>query len=180
MIGINLLPPEQKKRIKMMVLYRNIISSGLILFLIFLLLTVFLTGVLTFLNLRYLAYEKNINDRQSMVIHTETIKTMQSRINNLNDNLSAIKKIEDGKSDVYGLLDKISNELFTGVKVYSLEINKESRLVTVSGFAALRANLVAIRDKINSSSDYKEADFPLSNLANPANINFRFSFTYNF
>ena len=162
-----------------MLLYQNVISSGLLLFLMFLVLTLFLAGALIFLNLQYLAFEKSINDEQSVIIQSESIKTIQNRIKELNDDLLAIKKIEDSKSDLYGVLDKINEELLTNVKIYNLDINGESKLVTVSGFAVLRADLVAIREKINSSSDYKEVEFPLSNLANPANINFRFSFSYN-
>ena len=159
-------------------LYRDVISSGLLLFLMFLLLTVFLAGSLTFLNFRYSAFEKNINDQQSKIIQTETIKTIQGRIDNLNSSLSALKKIQDKKSDLYGVLDKVDTELFKQVKIYSLQIDRESKLITVSGFAPQRENLVEIRDAIDASPDYKEVEFPLANLANPTNINFHFSFTY--
>ena len=161
-----------------MILYQNIVSSGLLLFLMFLLLTVFLAGSLTFLNFRYLAFEKNINDQQSRVIQTETIKTMQSRIDDLNGSLSALKKIQDGKSNLYEVLDKVNAELFKEVKIYSLQIDRNSKLITVSGFSPLRENLVKIRETIDNNPNYKEVEFPLANLANPININFRFSFTY--
>jgi predicted RND superfamily exporter protein len=179
MIKMNLLPPEQKKRIKILILYRDIISSGLILFLLFLLLIIFLGGSLTFLNMQYLAFEKDINDQQSRIIQTETLKTIQNRIKELNDGILAIKKIEDSKSDLYEVLDRINEEIFQGVKIYSLQIDNDSKLITVSGYSSSRENLVAIRKILNGDSHYKEVDFPLSNLANPTNINFRFSFTYN-
>jgi len=184
MIKMNLLPPGQKKRIKILILYRDIISSGLILFLMFLLLIIFLGGSLTFLNMQYLTFEKDINDQQSRVIQTETsktipLKTIQDKIKELNDGILAIKKIEDAKSNLYDVLDRINEEIFQGVKIYSLQAENDSKLITVSGYSSSRENLVAIRKILNSDSHYKEVDFPLSNLANPTNINFRFSFTYN-
>lgn len=179
MIKMNLLPPEQKKRIKLLILYQNIISSGLLLFLMFLLLTIFLGGTLTFLNSQYLAFEKDINDQQSRIIQTETLKTIQNRINELNEGLLAIRKIQDNKSDLYNVLDSINEEIFQGVKIYSLQIENDSKLITVSGYASSRENLVAIRKILNNNPHYKEVEFPLSNLANPTNINFRFSFIYN-
>jgi len=178
MIKINLLPPQQIKRIKMMIAYQNAISSGLILFSMFLLVIVALASFLTLLNFKYFIFERGINEEQAKVVQTESIKTIQKRVKELNDDLSLIKKIQDTKSDLYGILDKVNEELFGGVKIYTLEIDKESKLISVTGNSLLRENLVAIRNIIKSNPHYKEIDFPLSNLANPRNINFRFSFIY--
>jgi hypothetical protein len=178
MIKINLLPPQQIKRIKLMIAYQSAISSALILFLFFLLMVVAMASFLTLLNFKYSAFEKSINEEQTKVIQTDSIKTIQKRVKELNEDLSAIKKIQDTKSDFYGILDKVNEELFGGVKVYSLEIDRETRMVSVTGNALLRESLVAIRNILKNNPHYKEMDFPLANLANPRNINFRFTFTY--
>ena len=161
-----------------MIVYQNAISSGLILFLMFLLLIVFLASFLTLLNFKYFVFEKNINEEQTKIVQTESIKTMQKRVKELNEDLSKIKKIQDSKSDLYSILDKANEELFDGVKIYSLEIDGKSKTISVTGNSPFRENLVIIRDIIKNNPHYQEVDFPLSNLANPRNINFRFSFIY--
>lgn len=178
MIKINLLPPQQIKRIKLMIAYQNAISSALILFLMLLMVIVALASFLTLLSFKYSVFERNINEEQTKIIQTDSIKTVQKRVKELNEELLVIKKIQDTKSDLYGVLDKVNEELFSGVKIYTLEIDKESKLIRVTGNSSLRENLVIIRNILKNDSHYKEVDFPLSNLANPRDINFRFSFTY--
>lgn len=157
---------------------QDVISSTLLLFLMALSLVVIMGLFLTLLNLKYLAFERDINNEQAKVIQTESIKTIQKRIKELNEDLSAIKKIQDTKSDLYGVLDKINEELFKEIKIYNLEINNETKAISVAGLSLFRENLVKIRNTIEKSPHYQEIDFPLSNLANPRDINFRFSFKY--
>jgi hypothetical protein len=178
MIKINLLPPQQIKRVKMMIAYQNVISSGLIVFLMFLLVIIIMASFLIFLNFKYSLFERNINEEEAKIVQTESIKTMQKGIKEINDDLSEIKKIQDAKSDLYGILDRINEELFRGVEIYALEIDNKSKTINVTGHSSYRENLVEIRDILKDDSRYKNVDFPLSNLANPRDINFRFSFTY--
>ncbi|OGZ33094.1 MAG: hypothetical protein A2V69_02785 [Candidatus Portnoybacteria bacterium RBG_13_40_8] len=180
MLTINLIPPQQKERIKLKIYYQNIISSGFILFLLILLLIIFLAGILIFLHFRYLFIEDKISVEQSKIIQTESYKGMEKKITNLNKELSEVKEIQDKRSDTYQILNDISQNLLIGVRIYNLRIDKSSNRVTVIGFAPLRENLLNIKSILEANPKYNkgEIDFPLSNLANSSNINFRFSFTY--
>ncbi|MFZ5559199.1 MAG: PilN domain-containing protein [Patescibacteria group bacterium] len=180
MIRTNLLPPEQKERLKLRISYQNIISSGFILFLLILLLVIILAGFLTFLYFNYWDIENKIAIEQSKVIQTETIKGMEKKIKDLNKELVELKRIQDKRSNIYQILDNISRNLLIGVKVYTLEMDGDSKLVSVTGFSSTRENLLAIKKALEDNPNYKNIDFPLSNLANPQNINFRFSFTYEY
>jgi len=178
MLRINLLPPQQKKRLELKALYQNIISSGFILFLLILFLIVFLAGFLIFLNFRYRVIENRITVEQSKIIQTQTVKEMEKKLKDLNRELEELGEIETGRSNLYSILDNISSNLLLGVRVYTLEVNRSSEMVTISGFSPSRENLLAIKKILETDSHYKNVDFPLSNLANPQNINFRFSFIY--
>lgn len=178
MLRINLIPPEQKERLRLRIYYQNIISSGLILLLLILILIIFLAGFLTFLHFRYWSIENKIIIEQSKVIQTETIKGMERKVKDLNKEISELKDIQNKKSNFYSILNDISQNLLVGVKIYSLEIDRTSKLVTVIGFSPTRDNLLSIKKTLETSPNYKNIDFPLSNLANPTNINFRFSFNY--
>jgi len=178
MLDINLLPPQQKKRLKLRIYYQNIISSGFILLLLILFLVVFLAGFLIFLNFRYRVIENRITVEQSKIIQTQTVKEMEKKLKDLNRELEELREIETERSNLYSILDNISQNLLVGVRVYSLEINRNSGMVTVTGFSHTRENLLTIKKILENSPNYKNIDFPLSNLANPKDINFRFSFTY--
>jgi uncharacterized membrane protein len=180
MLTINLIPPQQKERIKLKIYYQNVISSGFILFLLILLLIIFLAGILIFLHFKYQFIENEISVEQSKIIRTESYKGMEKKIINLNKELLEVKEIQDSKSNAYQILDDISQNLLIGVRIYNLKIDKSSNRVTVTGFAPTREDLLKIKNILETSPKYnKESiDFPLSNLANPANINFPFSFTY--
>lgn len=180
MIKTNLLPFEQKERIRLRVLYQNIISSGFILFLLILLLIIILAGFLTFLYFNYWDSENKIAIEQSKVIQTETIQGMEKKIKDLNKEIVELNGLQDKKSNIYQILDNISRNLLIGVRVYTLEINRESKLIKVAGFSSSRESLLAIKRALENNPNYKNIDFPLSNLANPKNIDFRFSFNYTY
>lgn len=178
MLRTNLIPPEQKERLKWKNYYQNIISSGFILFLLILIFIISLAGILLFIHFKYLSIENKITIEQSRIIQTESYKDLEKKIINLNKNLADFRKTQNQKSNIYSLLDNISSNLLVGVTVYSLEVNRASKLITITGFSSTREILLAIKNNLETDSNYKDVDFPLSNLANPRNINFRFSFTY--
>ncbi len=178
MIKISLLPPQQIQKIKSLIIYQYAFFSVLIIFLMLLVVLIVLASFLLFLNLKYASLEKNIDLEQVKVVQTESIKTLQIKVKDLNESMAKIKKIQDKRTNLYGVLETITGELLSNVKIYTLEIN-EKGLISVTGNASFREDLVAIRKILNTNPRYKEVDFPLSNLANPQNINFRFSFLYN-
>jgi len=178
MLKINLLPTEQKERLATESRYRNIISSGFILFLLTLLSIIISAGFLIFLHFKYQDIENKITVEQSKVIQTETVKGMEKKVNELNRELIEIRNLQDKKDGLYTIIDIVSRDILNGVRVYSLNIDRDSQIVIVSGFSSTRENLLAIKNKLETDPRYKNVDFPLSNLANPKDINFRFSFTY--
>lgn len=175
---MNLLPNKQIKRIKLLICYQNIVYSGLILILLILLLIFLLGGFLIFLNLKYQNIEKKIMTEQSRVFEARTIKGMERKISELNEELNKLEQIQNQKTNIYQVLDEISRNLLIGVEVFTLEINRESSRVLISGHSATRDNLLAIKKTLESSPDYENIDFPLSNLTESKDIDFQFSFIY--
>lgn len=174
---MNLLPTKQRKKIGLKIIYQNIIFSGLILILLILILIVFLGGFLIFLNFKYHSIEKKITIEQSRVIQTETIKGMERKVKELNKELVELKETQAKRSNLYQVLENVSQKLLLEVEVYSLEIDREAEKVTITGHSSTREKLLAIKETLETSPEYKNIDFPLSNLTNPKDIDFRFSFT---
>lgn len=177
---MNLLPIRQRKKVKLEFIYQNIIFSGLILVLLILILTVFLGGFLIFLNFKYHSIEKKIIIEQSRIIQSETIKGMERKVKEINKELTELEQIQIKQSNLYQVLENITQDLLLEVEVQSLEIDRETGKITVAGYSAFRENLLAIKETLESSPQYKNIDFPLSNLTNPKDIDFRFSFIYEY
>lgn len=160
-----------------MIFYQNIISVGLLLIVLILILILILGGFLIFLNLKYQNIEKKIVTEQSRVIQAETVRGMERKVKELNKELVALKEIQRKQSNLYQVLDNISNNLLKEVEVRSLEIDRESGRITIAGHAETREDLLAIKQILETSLEYKDIDFPLTNLTNPKDIDFYFSFT---
>lgn len=160
-----------------MIFYQNIIFSGLILILLILILTLVLGGFLIFSNFEYRTIEEKITIEQSRVVRTETVKGMERKVRDLNRELAQLKQIQNRQSNVYQILDNISQKLLKGVEIYNLEIDRESGKIMISGFSPTRDNLLTIKQILEATPEYKNVDFPLSNLTDPKDIKFYFSFT---
>jgi hypothetical protein len=176
---MNLLPTEQRKRFRLAIFYQKAISSGLILLLLLLVLILLLGGFLFFLNFTYQFIEGKIATEQSKIIQIWTVIEMEKRVEEFNNEIIGLKKIHSQQSNLYQVLDNISRNLLKGVEVHNLEIHRDSGMIMVSGYSSTRENLLIIKEILETNPDYyKDINFPLSNLTNPRDIDFHFSFTY--
>ncbi|MBD3282028.1 MAG: hypothetical protein GF387_00215 [Candidatus Portnoybacteria bacterium] len=177
---MNLIPLKQKKRIRLLMLYQNVVSSGLLFVFLILFLVIILGGFLIFLNFKYQEIERNIVLEQSQVIKDETVKGIERKIEGLNNNLRKIAEIQEEQSHVYEMLDNLSRNLFIDIRVDSLQVDSSSGKISVSGFAEERDSLLRIKETLENDKEYSDIDFPISNITNPRNIDFHFSFTYDY
>jgi len=178
MLKINLLPTKQRKRIRLLTSYQNIVFSGLILIILIIFLIIFLGGSLIFLNFKYQEIQKKISLEQSRIIYAETVEGMERKVKEINKELVDLRRVQNERSNLYQIIENISDDLLSDVKVYNLDVNSETKKITISGYSASREDLLSIKNTLETFSKYQDIDFPLSNLVNPKDINFRFSFTY--
>lgn len=178
MIRLNLLPTEEKKKIKLDFLQCNIIFSGLFLILLILILILILSGSLIFLNFKLYSISQETMLQQSKIVQTETIKGIEKKVKELNLQLTDLDKITKNQSNFYNVLSDIVPELLSRVEVYTIDMERETKTITITGYSSTRDNLLLIKKTLETSVKYKNIDFPISNLTNPKDINFRFSFTY--
>lgn len=175
---MNLLPAQQKKRVRLEIFYQNIIFSGLILILLVLFLILILGSFLIFLNFKYHTIEENITAEQSRIIQNETVKGMERKVSDLNKELKDLKETQKKSSNIYQFLDNVSQDLLSEVMIYTIEIDGELNKFTITGHADTRQELLTIKEKLNTSPEYKNVDFPISNLTEPTDIDFTFNFIY--
>ena len=178
MLRMNLLPIEQRKRVRMILYYQNVIFGGLFLIFLSILLILFLGAFLISLNFTYQTLEKEIVFEESKSIGEETVAGIEIKINELNQNLISLRNAQLNQSNIYKLIKNLYQNLFLGVQIHNLDIDGATKRVTVTGYSATRENLLTIKEILETSSEYKDVDFPISNLVNAKEINFRFSFTF--
>jgi Tfp pilus assembly protein PilN len=178
MIKLNLLPLEQKKRLRLHFIGYNVVFSGCFIIFLLLIFVLFLAGFLMFSNIESGLINQEIVGEQSRILQNNTIKGIEKKVKELNDELLNLDKITKNQSSFYQTLSNIIPELLSRVSVYTLEIDRATKVVTVAGFSSTRENLLEIKQKLENSPRYKKVDFPMSNLTNAKNIDFRFSFIY--
>lgn len=177
MMRMNLLPIEQRKRVRMILYYQNVIFGGLFLIFLIMLLILFLGAFLISLNFTYQALEKEIILEQSKSIGEETVVGIENKVEELNQDLISLRDTQFNQSNVYEIIEDLCQNLFLGIQIQSLDVNATAKKIIVIGYSPTRENLLAIKEILETSSKYKDVDFPLSNLVSAKDINFKFSFT---
>jgi hypothetical protein len=178
MLRMNLLPIEQRKRVRTILYYQNVIFGGLFLIILIMLLILFLGAFLISLNLTYQTLEKEIVFEQSKVVGEETVEGIEIKVKELNQDLIDLRNIQLNQAGVYKIIENLYKNLFSGVQIHNLDIDGATKKVTVTGYSATRESLLVIKEALETSPEYRDVDFPLSNLVSAKEINFRFSFTF--
>lgn len=169
MITLNLIPPEQKKLLKvkrLFLLLRNL--SGLILFF-----TIIIAIILTLINYSLtLSSELSQLNQKNLTFDEKGIKEINSKLKNIND-------IQTQHLYWPTTLRSIIEMIPTGVELKNLEIDS-TQLVKIEGVARTRNDYLNMLTALNNSEKIKDLESPLENLYSKENINFNLTLKYQF
>jgi len=172
---INLIPIEQKKKIRDNFYYRLIIIvfftvSALVIFLSLLISpSLFLSSI-----------KKNIINQKLTVQELEVIPKLDEQtleaLNNLNSKLYLIEKVKDSG---YLISQKVIQEVILrkipGIKITRIFYENDIALgkkISVSGIASGREELLLFRQRFEDYSLFKKVDLPISNFVKDSNLEF--------
>jgi len=172
---INLLPLKEKKEIWLKEKL-NLILNLEILFLIFL----FFFGF-TLCELRVF-FENQVGVFKAILFQekgiSEFIGNLEQKIENFNNLCSKIYNFYTNQKLFYPILKEISDSFTQGITLNSLTatFNKEEKviLISVSGLAQKRENLLALKEKLQKNKNFIEVIFPPENWIKPENVEFTF------
>ena len=187
---INLLPEKNKEELLMERNKRIIhILCSLILFFIVSLFLIFL-GIKFYLSNQVKLNQKILEESKEKFSQSE-VQNIQDKIELANSSFSKLRAFYNGKVYFSEILEKISTILPEGFSLDNLSIKldvKENKIPQVdgtekieverkvitnlSGFAPLREDLRAFKDKLEAEKSFKNIFFPSSNWVNKENINF--------
>ncbi len=175
---INLLPPQQIKKIRLVKLFQK--TTWLI----------FLAMLINFAGLGYL-YFLNY-DLEKALVETKS-KSLEKNIEEQAKNLAYL---EEKVKKTYGFVEKakdlnqenplkwseVLEELILfcgeGIKLGAINMDEKNlKEIRVSGTAKNREEIIQLKEKLGDSAFYEKIDFPISNLTSKENINFEFTLT---
>jgi len=172
---INLIPIEEKKKIRKDFYYRFFV----LFFIMLGLLTIVL--IVATLPAYFISLEKkiSINSRleiQKNEVMPELDQQAQTELKDLDAKLSLLDKAKRNK---YVFSQKVVSEIIskkiTGIKINRITYDNDSlegRVISVSGLAQNRETLLLFRKALEEDNSFKNVDLPISNFVKGTDIEF--------
>lgn len=169
-IGINLLPFNKKKEIKMAERFRAILGWEAIIIFVVVLFLGFSFGVDYLLSLDLqLASDDRIN--KSNVEQYKTIRYYESKFSEINSKISKISNIVGGQIYWLNLFSKLEDALPDNVEIGGMSTNNFS--VHFTGKAKTRDDLLLFKNNLEKEVCFENINLPLSDLVSKENIIFQ-------
>ncbi|MDD2807067.1 MAG: PilN domain-containing protein [Patescibacteria group bacterium] len=164
MIGLNLIPPEKKKEVRLMQLYvgiKNLIIS-------LLLLSIIVAVILLFVKMTL----QNNFDKvvAETTLTTKYINTFNNDIKKFNQLLGTVDNIQKNYIPWSTFIAKFSKLIPPNITLQSINI-KDSK-VLITGRAKTREDLLNLKNNLESSTFFSNSQIPLEDLLKKENINF--------
>jgi hypothetical protein len=173
---INLLPPEEKERIKNEKKRKMAIIYWFLTFFFIIVLTMVLCSLQFYLQCRA-DYQKVVLSSQEKLLEKSGIENLKSQINESNKifkNLSQFYKNKYFLTDAfYKIFDILPSEIH--LNSVNLSVSDENLKLNISGFSPTREILFDFRKKVEEAG-LKNINFPASNWVKANDITFFISF----
>lgn len=172
---INLIPNEEKKRMRKDFFLRLLIVLFFMLSFSFLIasVAVFPSLVLSYQN-KILITKKLENEKNQKI--PEVDEKAQNQVTELNEKLNLIEKAINNKY-IFSekVIDEILQRKIAGIKITKIFYQNDEfkgRIVTINGLANNREQLLLFRKSFEESTLFKDVNLPISNFVKDRNIQF--------
>lgn len=176
---INLLPKEKQQELR----YRRVFQT--MLSLIWISLASFLVALLSQLGVKVFLQGQQGRLNQSIEnLKQQTGKEENAQIKNqvrqLNDLVADYKALSSGLPKFSKALRAFAPLVPENVKITSMRIDAVKMAIDINGFSPSRELVIKLYDNVVADArDFPDIDYPLENVAKPADISFHFSFNVN-
>ncbi len=174
---INLLPPTEKKQLKLEKKIKLLVIFGLV-FLIFLIcLILSLFSIKTYIQAQVEA-EGIVLEEIKQELETSNSKGTQQIIKNYNEKLIKLKRFYSKQVYFTTNLRKVLDLTPSAIYFENLSFKKEKQAtsVTISGFSPTRDILTSFRERMEQEESITEINFSPLSWAKPKNIDFSVNF----
>ncbi len=174
MLKLNLLPPEEK--IESSLKWKYFVIKN---FILLNLTTTLVVAIVLFAAKLALIHELERVKSQAILVK-DTYQKINKEINNFNKKLGFISSMQNDFIPWSQILYSFFTNHFTdnNITIKTIEFDTINNTFTMSGIAATRNDLIALRDSLNKSELIENLDIPLSYLLKKENIEFNLSATF--
>jgi len=175
---INLIPNQEKKKMRAVFYYRLTTILFIALGLTMLIATASLVPALLLSSVKNELVSKKIDQQKENNI-SEIDQNVLEVVESVNDKINTIKK---SKQDTFMVSERVVDAILDGkmsdIKIFEISFvdnGDTGKLVKLSGEAPSRERLLIFSKNLESSPLFKSVDLPISNFIKGTNINFSLS-----
>lgn len=173
--NINLLPPDDQKLLIFEGHNRRIMQFGAWLILSLVLTAATALGAKFFLSATVRATSEQVQAKQAELVQIEE-SSVQTQVQVLDSNLQNFQNLDRQRMIWSGYLTELAKLLPHDIAVTSLTISRTTGKVEIAGTAATRESVLQLRENILASSYFEKINFPLFNLQQATNVNWKYQF----
>jgi len=170
----NLLPPQAKNELYEEEMKNLIIILGSLILIFLFSLTLILFGVKNYI-LEQANSEKITVDLEKKKLEDSEIQNLRTKIISINKTLSQLNFFYQNQVKLTEIFNKISDILPSQMYLTNFSYQKETNLVSLSGFSPTQEILLNFKKNLNK--EFSEVNFPLQNWIKSTDIDFQVTFT---
>lgn len=171
---LNLLPPQQKRELRLGILNQAITSTTIAVVFMILILALLLVVAQGFLTMNLEKANQELDFLQAKE-EMKQLEGLEKEIKDLNRNLAFLDKHYKERNLFSLFLDSLITDVPSGIRFNEIDINESDR-INISGHASTREILLVFKSNLERASYVSNFDFPLANLTQARDINFFLSF----
>ncbi|OGE78176.1 MAG: hypothetical protein A2751_03380 [Candidatus Doudnabacteria bacterium RIFCSPHIGHO2_01_FULL_46_14] len=172
---INLLPPEEQKEVARLEINAEILHFGIILTASLLVLAAVLFGVNLWLGRTVSKNDQEIA-KYSTQLEAYQGTSLQKEVAALNENIENFKMLSEQSMKWSPYLMELATLIPKDVSLDSIQLNRITGKVEVTGRASNRNSVLALRQRVLDSKHFKNINFPLYNLETARNVSWKYRF----
>lgn len=175
MIELNLLPPEEKKSLRLsqaqrwVVFYGSAILSSLLIFII-------LLAVIWFSLFIQITSLSASLDMAKQSQQGQDLGEQQNLIKDLNAKIQRVSQFEKNRKSYSTVLFALAKMMPAGTRLDRLTLDEDNKMA-IFGYATTREAVLNLKNSLEKSAVFTEVESPLSNLIKQTDINFSFTMT---
>lgn len=183
MIVLNLLPPIEKKALKLDYARRAVIFYGILILFLLGVFVIFLFPSYLTLKLQLDSLEGQLNF-EKVTVESRQVLGLEERVGEINKNIAALSEFSKKSAALSPLLESLAKVLPSGAYFTEVSFQKspavqpggpaEAGKITLRGFAKTRADVLAVKYNLETNEYLAEIESPVLNYLKESDINFVF------
>jgi Tfp pilus assembly protein PilN len=170
-ITLNLLPPEKKDELRAGFVYAYAQTMVFIIFLV----AAFASGTLLAVRMMLSDVHDDLAARSTEA--TDESVAITEEIGRMNAYAESIKELQEKHVSWSHVLVELADLAPDEVQLHVIRVDREGRIF-ISGTAATRAGVLAMKDSLESSETFADVKAPLANILQQRNVKFDFEMRY--